>query len=150
MELTRGTLTTIFATSSGFKGLVAIRFCIDLAEAPPYPAIQYAIGSWRKSDELAKEACLFQACSVSEVKVGDSLIASQTASSIGPIISGFLQAVAPVPFSYGESRSPKSPGRAYITAPLTFVVPLGGSVSGATTTPPIYYKRLTFLMGFLS
>jgi len=58
MELTRGTLTTIFATSSGSKGLVAIHFCIDLAETPPYPAIQYAIDSWCKSDELAKEARL--------------------------------------------------------------------------------------------
>ena len=45
MELIWGTLTMIFATSNGFKSLVAICFLIGLAEAPLYPAIHYVIGS---------------------------------------------------------------------------------------------------------
>ncbi|KAF9650416.1 MFS general substrate transporter [Thelephora ganbajun] len=77
MELIWSTLTMILATANGFNSLIAIRFFIGLAEATFYPAVQYVIGSWYKPDELAKRACLFH-----------------TASAIGPMFSGFLQAGA--------------------------------------------------------
>jgi len=48
-----------------------------LAESTFYPAIQYVIGSWYKGEELGKRACIFH-----------------TASAIGPMFSGFLQAGA--------------------------------------------------------
>lgn len=83
----------ILATSNGFNSLIVIRFFIGLAEATFYPAIQYVIGSWYKPDELAKRACLFHVRSVSETYLRDSLIFFQTASAIGPMFSGFLQAV---------------------------------------------------------
>ncbi|KAI0090926.1 MFS general substrate transporter [Irpex rosettiformis] len=77
MELIWSGLTMVLAASNNFSTLVAIRFFVGLAESTFYPAIQYVIGSWYKGDELAKRACIFH-----------------TASAIGPMFSGFLQAGA--------------------------------------------------------
>jgi len=77
MELTWSALTMVLASANNFNTLIAIRFFVGLAESTFYPAIQYVIGSWYKGDELAKRSCIFH-----------------TASSIGPMVSGFLQAGA--------------------------------------------------------
>ncbi|KAI0741232.1 MFS general substrate transporter [Irpex lacteus] len=77
MELIWSSLTMVLAASKNFSTLVAVRFFVGLAESTFYPAIQYVIGSWYKGDELAKRACIFH-----------------TASAIGPMFSGFLQAGA--------------------------------------------------------
>ncbi|KAF8903224.1 MFS general substrate transporter [Mucidula mucida] len=74
MELIWSALTMILASSTNFNHLIVIRFFVGLAESTFYPAIQYVIGSWYKSEELAKRACIFH-----------------TASAIGPMFSGFLQ-----------------------------------------------------------
>ncbi|KAI0309610.1 MFS general substrate transporter [Amylostereum chailletii] len=75
MELTWSVLTMCLAASNSFSSVVAIRFFVGLAESTFYPAIQYVIGSWYKKEELAKRACIFH-----------------TASAVGPMVSGFLQA----------------------------------------------------------
>ncbi|VDC07710.1 unnamed protein product [Peniophora sp. CBMAI 1063] len=75
MELLWSVLTMCLAASKNFSTLVAIRFFVGLAESTFYPAIQYVIGSWYKPEELGKRACIFH-----------------TASSIGPMVSGVLQA----------------------------------------------------------
>ncbi|THH29469.1 hypothetical protein EUX98_g4716 [Antrodiella citrinella] len=67
----------VLASANNFNTLLAIRFFVGLAESTFYPAIQYVIGSWYKPDELAKRSMIFH-----------------TASSIGPMVSGFLQAGA--------------------------------------------------------
>ncbi|ETW80152.1 major facilitator superfamily, partial [Heterobasidion irregulare TC 32-1] len=77
MELIWSALTMVLASSNSFATLVAIRFFVGLAESTFYPAIQYVIGSWYKKEELAKRACIFH-----------------TASAVGPMVSGFLQAGA--------------------------------------------------------
>ncbi|KAI0276188.1 MFS general substrate transporter [Russula aff. rugulosa BPL654] len=75
MELIWGSLTMCLAASKGFSTLCAVRFFIGLAESTFFPAIQYVIGSWYKDEELAKRSCIFH-----------------TASAVGPMVSGFLQA----------------------------------------------------------
>jgi len=65
------------ASSKNITTLCAIRFLVGLAEASFYPCIQYVIGSWYKPNELGKRACIFH-----------------TASALGPMFSGFLQAGA--------------------------------------------------------
>lgn len=75
MELIWSSLTMCLALSKSFSTLCAIRFLVGLAESTFYPGIQYIIGSWYKKEELAKRACLFH-----------------TASAIGPMVSGLLQA----------------------------------------------------------
>ncbi|CCM02774.1 uncharacterized protein FIBRA_04882 [Fibroporia radiculosa] len=77
MEVIWSVLTMTLASAKNFRTLVAIRFFVGLAESTFYPSIQYVIGSWYKPDELGKRACIFH-----------------TASAIGPMISGFLQAGA--------------------------------------------------------
>ncbi|TCD64346.1 hypothetical protein EIP91_004215 [Steccherinum ochraceum] len=77
MELIWSALTMVLASAKNFNTLIAVRFFVGLAESTFYPAIQYVIGSWYKGDELAKRSCIFH-----------------TASSIGPMVSGFLQAGA--------------------------------------------------------
>jgi len=67
----------VLASANSFTALIIIRFFVGLAESTFYPAIQYVIGSWYKGDELGKRACIFH-----------------TASAIGPMFSGFLQAAA--------------------------------------------------------
>ncbi|THH21258.1 hypothetical protein EW146_g270 [Bondarzewia mesenterica] len=75
MELIWSILTMCLASSKNFTTLVIVRFFVGLAESTFYPAIQYVIGSWYKKEELAKRACIFH-----------------TASAVGPMVSGFLQA----------------------------------------------------------
>ncbi|KAI0288707.1 MFS general substrate transporter [Russula brevipes] len=75
MELIWSSLTMCLALSKNFSTLCAIRFLVGLAESVFYPAIQYVIGSWYKNEELAKRSCIFH-----------------TASALGPMVSGFLQA----------------------------------------------------------
>ncbi|KAI9441913.1 MFS general substrate transporter [Lactarius indigo] len=75
MELIWSSLTMCLALSKNFSTLCAIRFLVGLAESTFYPAIQYVIGSWYKKEELAKRSCIFH-----------------TASAVGPMVSGFLQA----------------------------------------------------------
>ncbi|KAF8491461.1 major facilitator superfamily domain-containing protein [Russula emetica] len=75
MELVWGSLTMCLAASKSFSTLCAVRFFIGLAESTFFPAIQYVIGSWYKDEELAKRSCIFH-----------------TASALGPMASGFLQA----------------------------------------------------------
>ncbi|KAI0080980.1 MFS general substrate transporter [Panus rudis PR-1116 ss-1] len=77
MEVIWSALTMVLASAKNFETLVAVRFFVGLAESTFYPAIQYVIGSWYKSEELGKRACIFH-----------------TASAIGPMFSGFLQAGA--------------------------------------------------------
>ncbi|KAL6301177.1 major facilitator superfamily domain-containing protein [Sparassis latifolia] len=77
MEVLWSALTMTLASAKNFSTIVAIRFLVGLAESTFYPAMQYVIGSWYKPEELAKRACIFH-----------------TASAIGPMISGFLQAGA--------------------------------------------------------
>ncbi|KIY62657.1 MFS general substrate transporter [Cylindrobasidium torrendii FP15055 ss-10] len=74
MEVIWSTLTMVLASTKSFEQLVAIRFFVGLAESSFYPAMQYVIGSWYRPEELGKRACIFH-----------------TASSIGPMFSGFLQ-----------------------------------------------------------
>ncbi|KAI0301693.1 MFS general substrate transporter [Multifurca ochricompacta] len=75
MELLWSVLTMCLATSKNFTQVCALRFLVGLAESTFYPAIQYVIGSWYKKEELAKRSCIFH-----------------TASAVGPMVSGFLQA----------------------------------------------------------
>ncbi|KAH9969935.1 major facilitator superfamily domain-containing protein [Russula compacta] len=63
------------AAGKNFSTVCALRFLIGLAESTFYPTFQYLIGSWYKRDELAKRSCIFH-----------------TASAVGPLVSGFLQA----------------------------------------------------------
>ncbi|OSX57572.1 hypothetical protein POSPLADRAFT_1185553 [Postia placenta MAD-698-R-SB12] len=77
MEVIWSVLTMTLAASKNFSTLVAIRFFVGLAESTFYPSIQYVIGSWYKPEELGKRACIFH-----------------TASALGPMFSGFLQAGA--------------------------------------------------------
>ncbi|CAL1717373.1 unnamed protein product [Somion occarium] len=77
MEVIWSSLTMVLASAKNFETLIAVRFFVGLAESTFYPAIQYVIGSWYKGDELGKRACIFH-----------------TASAIGPMFSGFLQAGA--------------------------------------------------------
>ncbi|KAK7682553.1 hypothetical protein QCA50_014353 [Cerrena zonata] len=77
MEVIWSSLTMVLASAKNFETLLVIRFFVGLAESTFYPAIQYVIGSWYKGEELGKRACIFH-----------------TASAIGPMFSGFLQAGA--------------------------------------------------------
>ncbi|KAJ4475442.1 major facilitator superfamily domain-containing protein [Lentinula lateritia] len=77
MEVLWSVLTVLLSTSKNFTHLVVIRFFVGLAESTFYPAMQYVIGSWYKTDELGKRACIFH-----------------VASAIGPMFSGFLQTAA--------------------------------------------------------
>ncbi|THH29480.1 hypothetical protein EUX98_g4709 [Antrodiella citrinella] len=77
MELIWSALTMVLASAKNFNTLIVVRFFVGLAESTFYSAIQYVIGSWYKGDELAKRSCIFH-----------------TASSIGPMVSGFLQSGA--------------------------------------------------------
>lgn len=52
-----------------------IRFFVGLAESAFYPGMQYVIGSWYRSDELAKRSCIFH-----------------TSSAIATMFSGYLMA----------------------------------------------------------
>ncbi|KAI0729286.1 MFS general substrate transporter [Fomitopsis betulina] len=76
-EVVWSVLTMTLASSKNFTTLVVIRFFVGLAESSFYPAMQYVTGSWYKPDELGKRACIFH-----------------TASAVGPMVSGFLQAAA--------------------------------------------------------
>ena len=76
MELIWSCLTMILASAKNFETLVALRFFIGksigvrigsmlnacvpgLAESSFFPAMSYVIGSWYKSDELAKRTNIF-------------------------------------------------------------------------------------------
>ncbi|KAG8630809.1 hypothetical protein KVT40_002428 [Elsinoe batatas] len=52
-----------------------LRFFIGLAESGFYPGMQYIIGSWYRSDELAKRSCIFH-----------------TSAAIASMFSGYLMA----------------------------------------------------------
>ncbi len=62
--------------------------------------MSYVIGSWYKSEELAKRSCILHVRSLFR---GTVLLTDyqcrQTAAAIGPIFSGFLQAVGLFPFT---------------------------------------------------
>ncbi|KAK0440166.1 MFS general substrate transporter [Armillaria borealis] len=77
MEIIWSVLTMVLATAKNFSQVCVLRFFIGLAGATFYPAMSYVIGSWYKSEELAKRSCILH-----------------TAAAIGPIFSGFLQAAA--------------------------------------------------------
>ncbi|KAI5370865.1 putative major facilitator superfamily, MFS transporter superfamily [Septoria linicola] len=66
-----------FATSraSTAQQVDGIRFLVGLAESGFYPGMQYIIGSWYRTDELAKRSCIFH-CS----------------SAIASMFSGYLMA----------------------------------------------------------
>jgi len=55
--------------------IYVLRFFIGLAESGFYPGMQYVIGSWYRSDELAKRSCIFH-----------------TSSAIASMFSGYLMA----------------------------------------------------------
>ncbi|PSK42039.1 hypothetical protein B9Z65_3953 [Elsinoe australis] len=55
--------------------IYVLRFFIGLAESGFYPGMQYVIGSWYRSDELAKRSCIFH-----------------TSAAIASMFSGYLMA----------------------------------------------------------
>ncbi|CRK43860.1 hypothetical protein BN1723_016268 [Verticillium longisporum] len=58
-EVTWSVLTILLAKCTSAKQIYALRFFIGLAESTFYPGMQYIIGSWYRSDELAKRSCIF-------------------------------------------------------------------------------------------
>ncbi len=56
--------------------------------------MSYVIGSWYKSEELAKRSCILHVQSLFRGTIPlTDYQCRQTAAAIGPIFSGFLQAV---------------------------------------------------------
>ena len=75
MEVTWSVLTMVQSKCSTATQIYVLRFFIGLAESTFYPGMQYIIGSWYRSDELAKRSCIFH-----------------TSSAIATMISGYLMA----------------------------------------------------------
>lgn len=74
-EVVWSVLTILLTKCTNETQLYVLRFFIGLAESAFYPGMQYIIGSWYRSDELAKRACIFHA-----------------SSSLGTMFSGYLMA----------------------------------------------------------
>ncbi|KAM0327198.1 hypothetical protein ACHAQA_006331 [Verticillium albo-atrum] len=74
-EVTWSVLTILLAKCTSAKQIYALRFFIGLAESTFYPGMQYIIGSWYRSDELAKRSCIFH-----------------VSGAIGTMFSGYLMA----------------------------------------------------------
>ncbi|CAG8960544.1 hypothetical protein HYFRA_00008264 [Hymenoscyphus fraxineus] len=62
-ELVWTILTFCLAAATTSKQVIAIRFFVGLAESIFYPAAHFLIGSWYKTGELGKRACIFHASS---------------------------------------------------------------------------------------
>ncbi|KAH8809270.1 major facilitator superfamily domain-containing protein [Xylogone sp. PMI_703] len=75
IELCWTILTMCSCRATSAKQLYAIRFFVGLFESALYPGMIYIIGSWYRSDELAKRTCLFQ-----------------MSSAVGTMFSGYLMA----------------------------------------------------------
>ncbi|KAF3354638.1 Chaperone protein hchA [Verticillium dahliae VDG1] len=74
-EVTWSVLTILLAKCTNANQIYALRFFIGLAESTFYPGMQYIIGSWYRSDELAKRSCIFH-----------------VSGAIGTMFSGYLMA----------------------------------------------------------
>ena len=61
VEVTWAVLTMLLAKCSTAQQVYAVRFLVGLFESAFYPGMQYIIGSWYRSDELAKRSCIFHA-----------------------------------------------------------------------------------------
>lgn len=75
LELIWTILTFCTCRANSATQLYVLRFFVGLAESAFYPGMQYVIGSWYRSDELAKRSCIFH-----------------TSSSIATMFSGYLMA----------------------------------------------------------
>ena len=75
MELVWTVLTMCLSQCNTAEQIYGVRFLVGLAESGFYPGMQYLIGSWYRSDELAKRSCIFH-----------------TASAIATMFSGYLMA----------------------------------------------------------
>ncbi|OQU94482.1 hypothetical protein CLAIMM_00836 [Cladophialophora immunda] len=75
MELLWTICTMASSRASSAHQFYAIRFFVGLFESALYPGMIYIIGSWYRSDELAKRSCIFQA-----------------AYPVGTMFSGYLMA----------------------------------------------------------
>ena len=63
LEIIWTILTFCTSRCNTAEQLYAVRFLVGLAESGFYPGMQYVIGSWYRSDELAKRSCIFHSCS---------------------------------------------------------------------------------------
>lgn len=54
-------MTILLAKCQTPQHIYAVRFFVGLTEASFYPGLQFLIGSWYRSDELAKRSCIFHA-----------------------------------------------------------------------------------------
>ncbi|KAF1347966.1 major facilitator superfamily domain-containing protein [Delphinella strobiligena] len=75
LELVWTVLTFCLCKCNTVTQIYAVRFLVGLAESGFYPGMQYIIGSWYRSDELAKRSCIFH-----------------TSSAIATMFSGYLMA----------------------------------------------------------
>ncbi|KAL6230835.1 hypothetical protein BDW75DRAFT_234093 [Aspergillus navahoensis] len=60
MEIIWTILTFSLSRCNTPTQICIVRFFIGLSESAFYPGMQYIIGSWYRSDELAKRSCIFQ------------------------------------------------------------------------------------------
>jgi len=75
LEIVWTVLTFSLSRCETATQIYVLRFFIGLAESGFYPGMQYVIGSWYRSDELAKRSCIFH-----------------TSSAIASMFSGYLMA----------------------------------------------------------
>ncbi|ETI29232.1 hypothetical protein G647_01685 [Cladophialophora carrionii CBS 160.54] len=75
VEVLWGGLTLCLTACKTAKQIYVVRFFVGLFESALYPGMIYIIGSWYRSDELAKRTCIFQ-----------------VTSAVGTMFSGYLMA----------------------------------------------------------
>ncbi|CZR64586.1 related to putative transporter SEO1 [Phialocephala subalpina] len=80
LEFGWGIFTLLQFQSKSYSEIMAYRFIIGLFEAPYYSAVHFVLGSWYRSDELARRGGVFQAA-ISLGTLTASLL--QSASSKG-------------------------------------------------------------------
>jgi MFS transporter, ACS family, pantothenate transporter len=75
IEIMWGVLTLSLTACKSYKTMCVVRFFVGLFESALYPGFIYIIGSWYRSDELAKRTCIFQ-----------------VTNAVGSMFSGYLMA----------------------------------------------------------
>ncbi|KAH9165042.1 major facilitator superfamily domain-containing protein [Lactarius sanguifluus] len=117
-------LTMCLALSKNFLTLCTIHFLVGLAESTFYPTIQYVIGSWYKKEELVKRSCIFH-----------------TASTVGPMVSGVLQAGVYNGLNNRGGGCSSSMGSFSLTIPIALLGFIIMPDLPTTTKPSTFYTQ---------
>ena len=87
--------TFALAGAKSYSALLGIRFVVGLFEAGYWPALYYILGSWYNKGKPTERYVMLKAPLIAQLLIGELGKRNgilQSAVSIAPIFSGFLQA----------------------------------------------------------